>query len=314
MIVDIHTHLWSNPEQLGTSSAERLRACRVDQSGARDGSPGAHERAMSCVDGSLIFGFRSELLGACVPNELIADFVAKESEHRIGVAGIDPMAEDAGDQMDIATGLGMAGVTISPVLQGFHPTHSSAMGVYERCCRDGLPLFVTLDHPLTREARLEFGRPILWDEVARSFPELRLVIGQLGHPWVEETILMLEKHENVFADLAGLAERPWPAYNALLNAASAGVMDKLLFGSGFPRTTPAKAIETLYSMNAYSQATPLPSISRSLIRGIVERDPLPLLGIDAELSGIQAENHGNRPSMPHAPNPMSISELSGAIS
>jgi predicted TIM-barrel fold metal-dependent hydrolase len=45
------------------------------------------------------------------------------------------------------------------------------------------------------------------DEIARSFPKLKIVIGQLGHPWTEETITMLGKHPNVFADISGLLTR-----------------------------------------------------------------------------------------------------------
>ena len=43
-----------------------------------------------------------------------------------------------------------------------------------------------------------------------------------------------------------------------------GVMDKILFASGWPATTPAKAIETLCSLNTYSQGT-ASSVPRSEI-------------------------------------------------
>jgi hypothetical protein len=62
-----------------------------------------------------------------------------------------------------------------------------------------------------------------------------------------------------------------------------GVMEKLLFGSGFPFDTPVGAIEALYSVNSYSHGTQLPSVPRSQIRGIVERDSLACLGIETDL-------------------------------
>ena len=49
-------------------------------------------------------------------------------------------------------------------------------------------------------------------------PGLRMVVAQLGQPWVDETIVMLGKHGNVFADVSGLLGRPWQAYNALVSA------------------------------------------------------------------------------------------------
>ena len=238
---------------------------------------------MSCVDVSLVFGFRSALLGARVPNELVADFAAKEPGRRLAVAGIDPMADDAAVQVEIAGRLGMAGLSVSPATQGFHPSHSAAMQVYDRCCELSMPLFVTTPEPLTRHAQLEFARPSLWDEVARNYPQLPIVIGGFGHPWIEETLVLIGKHANVFADIAGVASRPWQLYNALLIASNVGVMDRLLFASAFPRELPAKAIENLYSVNAFSHGSQLPSVPRSLVRGIVERDSLSLLGIDADV-------------------------------
>ncbi|MCA9295702.1 MAG: amidohydrolase family protein, partial [Phycisphaerales bacterium] len=238
MIIDLHTHIWSSVDQLGPEVAERIRNQQAERWGQYDASPGAHERAMDRVDGSAVLGFRSQLLGANIPNELVADYVSRKPDRRFGIAGIDPMADDAMDQFDAALNLGLLGVNVSPACQGFHPSHSRAIRVYERCMDAGLPIFVGMDHPLTKNARLEFARPVLWDDVARDFPDLRVVITQLGHPWIDETLLLLSKHRSLFADLSGVVSRPWQLYNALLTASSFGVMDKLLFGSGFPRELP----------------------------------------------------------------------------
>lgn len=288
MIVDTHTHIWSNLEQLGREISSKLRARATDRLAMFDAGPAAHERAMNCVDGAIVFGFRSDRLGARIPNELIAEFVGKDSRRRVGVCGVDPMNDDALDQLNAGHDLGLVGATVSPACQGFHPAHSSAMQVYERCAELAMPLFITTVDPLTPNAVLEFGRPVLWDEVAQAFPKLPIVIGKLGYPWIDETLVMLGKHPNMYADIAGVASRPWQLYNALLSATNLGVMDKLLFGSGFPFDTPAKAIEALYSVNSYSHGTHLPSVPRSLIRGIVERDALACLGIDTEI----AAQHG----------------------
>lgn len=281
MIIDVRTHVWFGIEQLGREVSDRLRTSQIERWGQLDGSPAAHEREMGCVDGALVMGFRSARLDACIPNEYVAEYVAKDPRRRIGVAGIDPLEDDAMDQIDTAVGLGLSGIAVSPACQGFHPAHSSAMRVYERCRELSMPLFVTVMTPITASSQLEFARPTLWDEVARTFPDLPIVISELGHPWIDESLLLLGKHQNLWADISGVAARPWQLYNALLNASSFGVMDKLLFGSGFPHDLPVKAIEALYSINGYSHGTQLPAIPRSLIRGIVERDALSHLGIDA---------------------------------
>jgi predicted TIM-barrel fold metal-dependent hydrolase len=130
-------------------------------------------------------------------------------------------------------------------------------------------------------SKMEYARPLLTDEVAREFPDLRIVISQLGHPWTEETMVLMAKHEHVYADISGLLRDPWYAYNVLLSAYQTGVMDRLLFGSGFPYTLPATCIESLYSVNQVCHGTSLPTIPREQLRRIVERDALGLLGIES---------------------------------
>lgn len=283
MIIDVRSFVWSSLDQFGREVAGRLRTRAAERFEQYEGVMAQHDRAMTCVDAALVFGFRSERLGARIPNELVAEFVTGNPRRRLGVGGIDPMSHDAISQVNQCIELGLVGVTVSPACQGFHPAHSTAMRVYERCAELNLPVFVTMIEPLTASAMLEFGRAAHWDEVAQAFPNLPIVFGGFGYPWVDETLMMLGKHARLYADISGVATRPWQLYNALLSAAGMGVMEKLLFGSGFPFDTPESAIENMYSVNAHSHGTQLPSVPRSQIRGIVERDAIACLGIDVDV-------------------------------
>jgi uncharacterized protein len=283
MIIDVRAYVWSSLEQLGPEVSQRLRQRGAERSQQYEGVTASFDRSTTCVDATLVFGFRSERLGARVPNELVAEFAAADPRRRLGVGGIDPMSADAVPQIAACIDLGLVGINISPACQGFHPAHSTAMRLYERCADLGLPVFVTMLEPLTPSTMLEFARPALWDEVAQSFPTLPIVFGGFGYPWIDETLLMLGKHPRLYADISGVASRPWQLYNALQSAAGLSVMDKLLFASGFPFDTPESAIETIYSVNTYSHGTHLPSVPRAQIRSIVERDALASLGIEAEI-------------------------------
>ena len=53
---------------------------------------------------------------------------------------------------------------------------------------------------------------------------------------------------------------------------------------------PAKAIETLYSLNGFAQGTQMPSVPRAQLRSIVERDALSCLGIDAAVAAPATES------------------------
>jgi predicted TIM-barrel fold metal-dependent hydrolase len=292
MIVDCHTHIWQSPDQLGqadlgeTPRTGRTRQPRISPTGRTvwrqipAADPDYHWAQSTAVDKSIVLGFKSRYLRAEIPNAIIAEYVKRAPEKLIGFAGIDPTERSAPDEVRIAREtLRLRGITISPATQDFHPSDTRAMRVYEVCEELGMPVLI---HPVgqaTEHSKLEFGRPYLLDEAARTFPKLRLVIAQMGQPWVDETVCLLAKHPHVFADVSGLLGRPWQAYNALVGAYQYGVIDKLLFGSDFPYTNATDCIEALYSLNQIAQGTHLPVVPREALRGIVERETLSLLGL-----------------------------------
>lgn len=288
MIVDVHTHIWNSPDQLGIPGEQAEGVLDTDAASSLDPPrrlPLARpDRLIAAgpVDVSIVMGFRSYYLRAHIPNDEIANFVRKHPDRLIGFAGIDPSRRDeALEEMRRAKSeLGMRGLTIAPSAQNFHPMHSDAMAIYDEACRLGMPIVFHQGLNCVPASKMEYSRPTLVDDVAREFPQLRIVIAHLGYPWVDEAIVLLGKHEHVFADISALLHRPWQAYNALLGAYNYGVIDKLLFGSDFPFTSATTCIEALYSINHLCQGTNLPTIPREKLRGIVERDTLRLMGID----------------------------------
>ncbi|HEX3356446.1 MAG TPA: amidohydrolase family protein [Tepidisphaeraceae bacterium] len=292
MIVDCHTHIWQSPDQLGQvdlGEQSRLNKSRGPRSSPMGrtiwrsipaADPEHHWAQSGKVDKSIVLGFKSRYLQAEIPNRFVADYVSRDPQKLIGFAGIDPTEKGAVNDLRLAKNeLRLRGVTISPASQDFHPTDTRAMKLYAEAEALGMPILIHPVGQFTEQSKLEFARPYLLDEVARTFPRLRIVIAQLGQPWVDETICLLSKHGNVFADVSGLLGRPWQAYNAMINAHQYGVMDKLLFGSDFPYTSATECIESLYSLNQMAQGTQLPLVPREALRGIVERDTLTLLGL-----------------------------------
>lgn len=296
MIIDCHTHVWESPEQLGLARAAlEARAARAAAAGLGgntaplpDASIARHFSASDPVDKSFVLGFKSRYLGAEVPLSLISRYVREHPEKLIGAVGIDPtnLSEAMEDLASANQQFGLKAVTVSPAAQDFHPADSRAMQVFAEAARLGMPVLFHQGVHFSSAGKMEFARPSLVDEVARDLPQLKIVIAHLGYPWVEETIVLLGKHPNVFADISGLLHRSWHAYNALLSAFQYGVIDKLLFGSDFPFTSAKSAIESLYRLNQLVIGTNLPTIPRAALVGIVERDALGLLGIEHASPGL----------------------------
>lgn len=273
MIVDCHTTIWDAGAQVG-----RARMPMVENAVLAEAA--RHLEAASPVDRAIVLGFKSRYLETEISNRCVADYVRKNSSKLVGFAGIDPTDVDCLEELRIAQeDLQLKGVTVSPALQNFHPADTRAMRLFEECARREMPVLFESAHR-NPAARVEFSRPMLLDEVAREFPQLRIVVAHLGYPFIDETLVLLGKHERVFADVAALLRSPWRIYNALLAAHEYGVMGKLLFGSDFPHRSPAAGIEALYSINHLAHGTNLPTVPREQLRGIVERDTLALLGIE----------------------------------
>ncbi len=291
MIVDCHTHVWDSPERLGLIRPDGRRDIPRGTTGPTsdevlpDASAERHLIASEPVDRSFVLGFKSRYLEAEIPTSFVARYVRQHPDKLIGVAGVDPtnLPEALEDVRSAHEDLGMKAITVSPAAQDFHPADSRAMQVFADAVRLKMPVFLHQGIHFDAASKMEFARPVLLDEVARELPDLKIVIARMGYPWIEECIVLLGKHPNVFADISSLLHRPWHAYNALLAAYQYGVMDKLLFGSDFPYTSATTAIESLYRINQLVTGTNLPTVPRPSLVAIVERDALGLLGIDASV-------------------------------
>ncbi len=279
MIIDVSTKIWNDASELGLHPGTIPLPWKKAWPELRT-TPEAHDDATACVDLSFVSGFRSDFLNAHLSSETVASFVGRAPNRRIGFAGIDPMHREAILEIDKAVSLGLSGIAISPAAQNYHPANSRAMRIYEYCEKLGLPILVEQGIHLSLSAvTLEYARPTALDEVARVFPNLKMVLCQFGSPWIDELILMVGKHANLYTDTSGIVGKPWTLYNALLRAFESGVLSKVLLASGFPFETPEQAIKRIYSVNTYGVGTELPSIPRAQLREVVERDALDCLGL-----------------------------------
>ena len=259
MIVDCHTHINLAADDVGTSehfaAAEMVDVCVV----------------LATADGP------SE-----DANKKLAQYVNKHKEKLVGFAVMEPSKDkvSTNNLKPIRDKLGLKGVVLYCSACGFHPTHSRAMKLYESAQELSLPIFFhNSGAALGSGAVLEYAQPYLLDEVAREFTALKFVIGNMGVPFVEQTLSMVGKHKNVYADLTIKPSNVWQTYNMVVAAHEHGVMDKLLFGSGFPSGKPSQCIETLLGFNMLVADTNLPTVPRGSIRNIIERNALELLGI-----------------------------------
>ncbi len=281
MIIDCHRHVWEHVKELqdGSIGGSAPLPEWVANEGIHpvDAEGGAIRGLVDC---SIVLGFKSCLLDREISNDFVGRYVEQHSDCAVGFAGVDPTERTSPRVVEeLVKNQGFAGVVISPGAQGFHPSDTRAMNLYEKLVELDVPVMFHYPERWLKGGHLEQARPGLLDEVARRFSGLRMIISSLGWPYADETMLMLAKHENVYADVSIVVDQPLRVYQVISNAYQYQVMDKLLFGSGWPYCTVRAAVEALYNINEIPRQTGLPSIPREALRAIVERDSLSLLGI-----------------------------------
>ncbi len=258
MIVDCHTHI-ECPER-GDVRTEHTEMCR--------GVEGCFVIAAAGGDRETV-------------NRELADYVASNPK-ACGFANINPVEDAVRPKAvkNMTIDRNLCGAVLYCAANKFHPAHSRAMRFYDAAVQLGLVVHFHSNPPYSPEAVLDYAQPWLIDEVARTFPDLKIVIGRMGMPFFTQTLALLAKHPNVYADLSIHPQRIWQNFNIIMGAYEAGVMDKMLFGSGFPYTEPDACIETLLGFNRMLTNTNLPQVPREKLRSIVERDTLALFGLN----------------------------------
>ncbi len=278
MIIDCHTHIWEAP---GHVSAEFIAEANSRSRGKPldiHTPPERHLPAMRNVDKAIVFGIRAFHTGLTSPNEYIADYVRTDPGKLIGFAAVDPAHDNVQEILERAIDdLKLRGVKLGPIYQNIHPLDERMLPVYEFCERRNLPILIHQGTTFPRKAPLKFSLPILLEDVALRYPALKMVIAHMGHPWIEDTIVLIRKQPNFYADISALHYRPWQFYNALILAKEYGVMDKLLFGSDFPFTTPEASIDALRTFYALVAGTKLAALAAEQIENLIHSPTLQLL-------------------------------------
>jgi uncharacterized protein len=281
-MIDIHSHVPTHRDAVPPDELVVNDKWRPDRPVAATTSWADYEQAFADVDVSAVFTIaRNRTRVDPALNDSVAEFVAAAPTRRIGFLSIHPEVEGAEDELERArTDLGLRGIKLGPNYQIFDPLGPAALRVYELAERHGLPVLFHQGASPVREAPLRYAHPLLMDEIAIRFPELRVVLAHMGHPWQRETIVTIRKHPHLYADVSALFYRPWSFYEGMRLATEWNVLDKLLLGSDFPIATPAETVRGLRAVNDAIAGTKLPTVPLDAIEAIVARDPLPLLGLE----------------------------------
>jgi len=289
MIVDVHTHVPTHVDAVPPGEEVWNAAFRPDRTVRVTTTFEDYLKAMEPVDRAVCFGIamppdRPAVIGEKTAervNNATAALVARAPEKLTGFMSVHPDDPGVLEEMKRAHGdLGLRGLKLGPNYQNFDPLGENAQRVYATAQKMDLPILFHQGTSPVRDAPIRYAHPLVMDEIAMLFPDLRIVMAHMAHPWLEDCLVVVRKHPNVYADVSARFYRPWSFYNGMRYAYEWKVIDKLLFGSDYPVTTPQEEMEALRHLKDFTRKHHLPEVPQELLEGIIHRDSLALLGLE----------------------------------
>jgi predicted TIM-barrel fold metal-dependent hydrolase len=280
VIVDVHSHTWEFPAHFGEDfrrQAARARAgVEVDLTVSYE-----HYRATCPTETrTIVFGAKAKLSDQWVDDRYVADYVGRHPDTLIGFLCVDPTQD--GWEREMREGheeLGLRGIKLLPMYAGFSPDESRIDPLWKYASKHQLPVLLHTGTTFVAQAPLECTLPRKLDPVATRFPDVKIIMAHLGHPYEGECVATFRKHPNVYADVSALHYRPFQLYHSLMLVQEYGVWHKVLFGTDFPFTTVNESVAGIRKLNDMLEGTRLPRLDEKQIEAMIHRDSLKILGL-----------------------------------
>ncbi len=183
--------------------------------------------------------------GPLITNEEVAAQIAEAPARFRGLASVDlrKPVEAVRQIRKWTQDEAFVGVRVVPWLWDEPPNHRLYYPLYVACVEAGVPLCTQIGHtgPLRRS---EPGRLIPYlEDVLLDFPDLVVVGGHVGFPWIDELTSLTFKYPNLYVDTSAytLARLP-DAFITYLRGAGAG---RVMFGTNWPMIPHARCLRDI---------------------------------------------------------------------
>ncbi len=158
--------------------------------------------------------------------------MVKEAKGRIiGAASYNPfrIEESIADVERGVREYGFKYVWFHPLSFGLAPNDRRFYPLYSKCNELDIAVGMQVGHS-AEVLPSDVGRPMLVDDVAIDFPNLRINLSHTGWPWVDEWCSMLWRHPNVYGDISAYFPRSLDERQVRFMDSSRG-RNKVLFGT-----------------------------------------------------------------------------------
>lgn len=176
-----------------------------------------------------------------VPNDFVADTVAAHPDVFMGFGVIDPwQGEIARQEIRRIKELGLHGIgELNPARQLFYPNDTRFYPLWAEAEELGLPILFHSGYAAAGSGtrggggvKLKYCQPMLLDDLAADFPDLKIICAHPSWPWTSESLAIARHKPNFYIDLSGWAPKYFP--EELIQQVNSMIPDKALFGSDAP--------------------------------------------------------------------------------
>lgn len=278
--VDCHVHVEVGPEGDDHLSPELREAAsryfrgEVHLPDIDEVAAYYREREMMAV----VFGVDSALTTGQprIPNSYVVEGAERHSDVLIPFASIDPRRGEEGirEAEALLEGGTVKGFKFHPNIQQFEPNDQTAYPLYERIEDAGVIALFHTGHsgigaglPGGGGIRLKYGNPMLIDDVAVDFPDMKIIMAHPSFPWQDEALSVALHKPQVYIDLSGWMPKRFPPQ--LVTYMGGPLKRQMLFGSDFPLITPDRWIDDFADLGVDESITDL----------ILRQNAIDLLGL-----------------------------------
>ena len=96
------------------------------------------------------------------------------------------------------------GIKLYPGYDRYAINDPSLESVFRIAAKHDVPVMIHCGDTYSKHAKVRQAHPLLVDDVAVDYPDVRFVICHLGNPWFQDAAEVLYKNDNVYADISGL--------------------------------------------------------------------------------------------------------------
>jgi uncharacterized protein len=281
MLIDIHSHYFKAPEHFRRDFVAQTRRVTHANFDLNVRWEDYSAQATAC-DRTVVFGGKAALAGLWVPDDDVAAYVRSHADKAIGFLSLDPT--QAGWEEELHHGhqdLKLKGIKMMPMYAGFYPNDRKFDYLWEYATAHRLPVLLHTGTTFIDRAPLDCTLPRHIDDLAIRFPQVKIIMAHLSHPYEGECVATIRKHPNVYADCSALYYRPFQLYHSLMLVQEYRVWGKVLFGSDYPFAGVDASVAGMRNLNRMLEGTALPRLDMEQMESMFQRNSFELLGVEA---------------------------------